>query len=169
MKHALLFSLVASTLQASFASPIADLLADRSELFARQNDAAAGNANLTASSGSSVNASAFAGLPKVVATYDRNSSSTGTYSSLNSSGIPAINAPSQHLAPEHDVKGSHGAVACEVDVCANVGVDTLAKGGSAADAVSTAVSMISFVLMLTRAIQGYCNSALRRRHCNFPL
>ncbi|KAI8912163.1 gamma-glutamyltranspeptidase [Powellomyces hirtus] len=44
------------------------------------------------------------------------------------------NAGSQGRAPEYPVTGNKGAVVTEVDVCSNVGVDLLKKGGSAADA-----------------------------------
>jgi gamma-glutamyltranspeptidase/glutathione hydrolase len=54
----------------------------------------------------------------------------------------ALHAPSQGKAPEHGASGSHGAVASEVDVCSNVGVDMLALGGSAADAVSCELLLV---------------------------
>lgn len=51
-------------------------------------------------------------------------------------GPPALNAASQGKPNEHNVTGIQAAVATEVDFCSNVGADLLAKGGSAADAVS---------------------------------
>lgn len=51
--------------------------------------------------------------------------------------IPALNAPSQGRKAEHSASGKKGVVSSEVDACSNVGADILAKGGSAADAVST--------------------------------
>jgi hypothetical protein len=81
-------------------------------------------------------AAALATLPKVVSTFDANSSSTGYYTSLNDTYLPAVNATSQGLQPEHSVSGSNGAVTTEIDICSNIGADLLAKGGSAADAVS---------------------------------
>lgn len=50
-----------------------------------------------------------------------------------------MRAASQGYVPHYNVTGRRGAVACEVDVCSNVGAYMLEKGGSAADAVCAMV------------------------------
>ncbi|KAN0066428.1 hypothetical protein ACQY0O_000522 [Thecaphora frezii] len=47
-------------------------------------------------------------------------------------------AGSQGSTPEFGVLGTHGAVATEVDVCSNIGLEALQRGGSAADAIISA-------------------------------
>lgn len=50
-----------------------------------------------------------------------------------------LKAPSQGATTnEFPASGSHGAVTSEVDVCSNIGAETLLKGGSAADALIAA-------------------------------
>ncbi|KDN40091.1 gamma-glutamyltranspeptidase [Tilletiaria anomala UBC 951] len=96
------------------------------------------NATTPASASAAVSTSTFdplASLPHVVSTFDANSSTTGTYSSLNNTFLPAIKAPSQGFDNEHGPSGTKGVVATEVDLCSNVGADLLAAGGSAADAI----------------------------------
>lgn len=46
-----------------------------------------------------------------------------------------MRSASQGYEPHNNLTGRRGAVACEVDVCSNVGAYILEKGGSAADAV----------------------------------
>ena len=51
------------------------------------------------------------------------------------SDVPVyMRARSQGYEPYYGTDGARGAVSCELDVCSNVGVDLLDKGGSAADA-----------------------------------
>lgn len=50
--------------------------------------------------------------------------------------------------PDHDLKertspGRTGAVASESDICSDLGIDLLAKGGNAADAVSSSRSLVT--------------------------
>lgn len=131
-----LLGVAALALQGSAsASPIEDPTSPY-RFIARQQ--AASNSTTTATNTSTAYdpTAALASLPRVVSTFDGNSSTTGIYTSLNDTYLPAINASSQGLPYEHPVSGTGGAVTTEVDVCSNVGADLLSRGGSAADAVS---------------------------------
>ncbi|KAI9365000.1 gamma-glutamyltranspeptidase [Zopfochytrium polystomum] len=68
--------------------------------------------------------------------------------------LPALQAPSQGLPPEHSVSGPRGAVATEVDVCSNVGADVLLAGGNAADAAIAATLCVGSIDAFHSGIGG---------------
>lgn len=68
------------------------------------------------------------------------SQSTPTWHATIPDDIPVyMRAPSQGYPSYYNTTGTRGAVACELDVCSNVGAYILEKGGSAADAVCTQI------------------------------
>lgn len=82
--------------------------------------------------------------------------STGSSSSAPSRDLQKVlTAPSQGAAKnEYPASGKSGVVTTEVDVCSNVGAETLLKGGSAADAVIAASLCVGSIAAFHSGIGG---------------
>ena len=65
-----------------------------------------------------------------------------------------MRARSQGYEPYYSTDGARGAVSCELDVCSNVGVYLLDKGGSAADAAIGVSSCVGAIDMFHSGIGG---------------
>ena len=71
------------------------------------------------------------------------------------SDVPVyMRARSQGYEPYYGTDGARGAVSCELDVCSNVGVYLLDKGGSAADAVIGVASCVGAIDLFHSGIGG---------------
>ena len=85
------------------------------------------------------------------------------------SDVPVyMRARSQGYEPYYGTDGARGAVSCELDVCSNVGVYLLDKGGSAADAVIGVASCVGAIDLFHSGIGGG-GFALVKTHGNDPI
>lgn len=62
----------------------------------------------------------------------------------------AVAKPLPENSPQYHRKDDHGAVASEVGVCSNIGLDLLKQGGNAADAVSCWCSVFNWIWKLSK-------------------
>ncbi|KAL4401221.1 glutathione hydrolase [Malassezia pachydermatis] len=65
-----------------------------------------------------------------------------------------MRAPSQGYPSYYNTTGTRGAVACELDVCSNVGAYILEKGGSAADAMIATLSCVGVMDSFHSGLSG---------------
>ncbi|PWN52928.1 gamma-glutamyltranspeptidase [Violaceomyces palustris] len=79
------------------------------------------------------------------------------------------NAPSQGGSPEYSLTGRHGAVATEVDVCSNIGVQLLEQGGSAADAIIGASLCVGSIAAFHSGIGGGGFGLLRTKSGEYEM
>ncbi|KAK4190205.1 gamma-glutamyltranspeptidase [Podospora australis] len=92
----------------------------------------------------------------------RSPASVWTLSLLASLICPSLAVPAPYrnqeqcvLSSKHNVTaGSKGAVACETDICSKVGIETIAAGGSAADAMVSTTLCVGVVGMYHSGIGG---------------
>lgn len=70
-------------------------------------------------------------------------------------------AESQGNSPEYYVKGKHGAVSSEVDVCSNIGAQLLQQGGSAVDSIIGTALCVGSIASYHSGLGGGGHALLR--------
>ncbi|KAJ9480229.1 putative Glutathione hydrolase proenzyme (putative) [Pseudozyma hubeiensis] len=70
-------------------------------------------------------------------------------------------AASQGNTPEYKVKGKHGAVSSEVDVCSNIGAQLLQQGGSAVDSIIGTALCVGSIASYHSGLGGGGHALLR--------
>ncbi|SJX62497.1 related to gamma-glutamyltransferase [Sporisorium reilianum f. sp. reilianum] len=82
--------------------------------------------------------------------------------SRNNDKQPAFyGAASQGNSPEYSVKGKHGAVSSEVDVCSNIGAELLQQGGTAVDSVIGTALCVGSIASYHSGLGGGGHALLR--------
>ncbi|CDU26059.1 related to gamma-glutamyltransferase [Sporisorium scitamineum] len=70
-------------------------------------------------------------------------------------------AASQGNSPEYSVKGKHGAVSSEVDICSNIGAQLLQQGGSAVDSIIGTALCVGSIASYHSGLGGGGHALLR--------
>ncbi|TKY86150.1 hypothetical protein EX895_004975 [Sporisorium graminicola] len=80
----------------------------------------------------------------------------------NNNKQPAFyGAASQGNSPEYSVKGKHGAVSSEVDICSNIGAELLQQGGSAVDSIIGTALCVGSIASYHSGLGGGGHALLR--------